>query len=88
MLRSPLSVCPVEQALLGGADQPTCGVCLLELEAHKVASERLGIELRYRGPYIHVGDRLTKLLYSTNPVACVYLHYACDTPVTRSAGSM
>ena len=29
----------VEQALLGGADQPTCGVCLLELVAHKVASE-------------------------------------------------
>ena len=78
----------VEQALLGGADQPTCGVCLLELEAHKVAVERLGIELCYRGPYIHVGDRLTKLLYSTNPVACVYLHDACDTPVTRSAGSM
>ena len=60
---------------------------MLELEAHKVAVERLGIELRYRGPYIHVGDRLTKLLYSTNPVACVYLHYACDTPVTQSAGS-
>ena len=74
--------------MLGGADQPTCGVCLLELEAHKVAVERLEIELRYRGPYIHVGDRLTKLLYSTNPVTCVYLYDTCDTPVTRSAGSM
>ena len=47
----------------------------------------VGIELCYRGPHIHVGD-LTKLLYSINPMACVYLHYACDTPVTRSAGSM
>ena len=35
-----------------------------------------------------VGDCLTKLLYSTNPVACVYTHDACDTPVTWSAGSM
>ena len=60
----------VEQALLGGANQPTCGVCLLELEAHKVAVERLGIVLCYRGPYIHVGDRLTNQLYSTNPDAC------------------
>ena len=38
--------------------------------------------LRYRGPYIHVGDRLTKLLYSTNPVACVLstrcMWYSCD----------
>ena len=36
----------------------------------KVAVERLGIVLRYRGPYIHVGDRLTNQLYSTNPDAC------------------
>ena len=52
----------------------------------KVAVERLGIVLRYRGPYIHVGDRLTNQLYSTNPDACDNIHYACDTPVTRSAG--
>ena len=35
-----------------------------------VAVERLGIVPRYRGPYIHVGDRLTNQLYSTNPDAC------------------
>ena len=38
---------------------------------HTVAAvERLGIVLRYRGPYIHEGDRLTNQLYSTNPDAC------------------
>ena len=54
----------------------------------KVAVEQFGFELCYRSPYIHVGDCLTKLLYSTNSVACVYPHNACDTPVTWSAGSM
>ena len=38
---------------------------LVKLEAHKVAKSDLGIELRYRGPYIHVGSPLTKVLYST-----------------------
>ena len=52
----------------------------------KVAVEQLGIEVHYRGPYIHVGDQLTKLLYSTNPNVCDKVHYACDTPDTQSAG--
>ena len=51
----------------------------------KVAVERLGIVLHYRGPYIHVGDCLTNQLYSTNPNACDSVHNACDTPVTWSA---
>ena len=58
----------------------------MRLDARKVAVERLGIVLHYRGPYIHVGDRLTKLLYSTNPDACDSIYDACVTPVTRSTG--
>ena len=61
---------PDEQASYGGADLLLPGGLLLRLDAHKVAVERLGIVLRYRGPYIHVGDRLTNQLYSTNPDAC------------------
>ena len=59
-----------EQASYSGADLLLPGGLLLRLDAHKVAVERLGIVLRYRGPYIHVGDRLTNQLYSTNPDAC------------------
>ena len=59
-----------EQASYSGADHFLPGGLLLRLDAHKVAVERLGIVLRYRGPYIHVGDHLTNQLYSTNPDAC------------------
>ena len=60
----------------------------LLLDARKVAVEWLGIELCYRWPYVHARDCLTELLYNTNPVTCVILHNACDTPVTWSASSM
>lgn len=47
-------------------------VTLPGLDAHNVSVGRLGIELCYRGPYIHVGDHMTKLLYITKKGKSIY----------------